>query len=233
MAELRGRPLSELLTGAAWETVQKNRQALLDGSTIDLEGHLTTASGRTVWTSAHANLFRNDAGKPEYIMVQVLDHSATHDAQSESQPLGSPSVPHAGYLHRPDHQHRSQRSHHLRQCHRHGYPCRRQISGRQEHSRLHRRRRAQRPSSPPSRNVRQMPAAQPNSPSSSCIPGGRKQRAPKGALRLRHHDGHGRSGKRHCPGTERHARADGFTGTAAQLGGPLLTDLPLESRMRF
>jgi len=82
--DLRGRPLSELLTGAAWETVQSQRQALLDGSTVDLEGHMTTASRRTVWTSAHANLLRNDAGKPEYIMVQVLDHSATHDAQSEA-----------------------------------------------------------------------------------------------------------------------------------------------------
>lgn len=82
--DLRGRPLSELLTGAAWDTVQSQRQALLDGSTIDLEGHLTTATGRTVWTSAHANLLRNSTGKPEYIMVQVLDHSATHEAQSEA-----------------------------------------------------------------------------------------------------------------------------------------------------
>ncbi len=82
--DLRGQPMSELLTSAAWEAVQSQRQTLLNGGTIDLEGHLSTANGRTVWTSAHANLLRNEAGKPEYIMVQVLDHSATHEAQSEA-----------------------------------------------------------------------------------------------------------------------------------------------------
>ncbi len=84
LEDMRGSPLSELLTGAAWETVQSQRQALLDGGIIDLEGHLTAATGRTVWTSAHANLLRNGSGKPEHIMVQVLDHSATHAAQSEA-----------------------------------------------------------------------------------------------------------------------------------------------------
>jgi PAS domain S-box-containing protein len=82
--DLRGRPLSDLLTEAAWETVQGQRQALLDGNTIDLEGHLTTATGRMVWTSTHAKLLRSQTGKPEYITVQVLDHSAAHDAQSEA-----------------------------------------------------------------------------------------------------------------------------------------------------
>lgn len=82
--ELRGSQLGELLTSEAWETVQNQRTELLNGGRIDLKGHLTTAKGRTVWTSAHANLLRNDAGKPEYIVVQVLDHSATHDAQSEA-----------------------------------------------------------------------------------------------------------------------------------------------------
>lgn len=79
--DLRGRALSDLFSGEAWETLQNQRQDLLNGQRIDLKGHLTTAGGRTVWTSAHANLLRNDAGKAEYIVVQVLDHSATHDAQ--------------------------------------------------------------------------------------------------------------------------------------------------------
>ena len=79
--ELRDHQLSELLTGSAWESVQSSRQALLEGNTVDLEGHITSANGRTAWTSAHANLLRNEAGRPEYIMVQVLDLSDTHDAQ--------------------------------------------------------------------------------------------------------------------------------------------------------
>ncbi len=82
--EIANRHLSELMAGDSWEKLQNERRALLDGGRVDLEGHLTTSTGRTVWTSAHATLHRNDAGKPEYIIIQVLDLSATRDAESQA-----------------------------------------------------------------------------------------------------------------------------------------------------
>ncbi|MEJ2089343.1 MAG: PAS domain S-box protein, partial [Gammaproteobacteria bacterium] len=82
LAELEGKPLSTLLTGEAWATVQNERQRLLNGERVDLEGHLKTANGRSIWTRAHVNLLRNDRQKPEFMIVQILDLSAEHDAES-------------------------------------------------------------------------------------------------------------------------------------------------------
>jgi len=82
--DLVGRQLGDLLSGEAWSEVQNQRAALLEGSTVDLENHLTTATGRTVWTSAHANLLRSAAGRPEFIVVQVLDLSDAHEAQNQA-----------------------------------------------------------------------------------------------------------------------------------------------------
>lgn len=80
--EIIGQPFSALLTGEAWETLQRQRRDLLEGGQVDLEGHLTTASGSTYWTRAHANLLRNEVARPEHIVVQILDLSASHDAES-------------------------------------------------------------------------------------------------------------------------------------------------------
>ncbi len=82
LEEIRSRPLSELLNGESWDKVQSRRRELLAGGRIDLNGYLTTASGRTVWTSAHATLLRSESGKPTYVVIQVLDLSATRDAES-------------------------------------------------------------------------------------------------------------------------------------------------------
>lgn len=79
---LVGRPLSELIAGEAWGRLQDQYRTLLDGGRVDLEGYLTTDDGRSVWASAHASLVKNDTGRPECIVIQVLDLSATRDAQS-------------------------------------------------------------------------------------------------------------------------------------------------------
>ncbi|MGE0625405.1 MAG: PAS domain S-box protein, partial [Pseudomonadales bacterium] len=84
LEEIGGQHLSDLMSGDSWEKVQNQRRALLEGGRVDLEGYLTTSTGRTVWTSAHATLLRNDAGKPEYMVIQVLDQSAARDAQSQA-----------------------------------------------------------------------------------------------------------------------------------------------------
>ena len=79
---LVGQPLSSLLTGEAWDTLQTERRRLLDGERVDLEGHLKTAKGKNIWTRAYANLLRNDLDKPEFMIVQILDLSAEHNATS-------------------------------------------------------------------------------------------------------------------------------------------------------
>ncbi len=79
-----GEPLSAFIDGEVWDKVQSDRRVLLEGGRINIEGYVTTANGRTVWTSAHASLLRSDDGRPEYVVVQVLDLSATHDARSEA-----------------------------------------------------------------------------------------------------------------------------------------------------
>ena len=80
--QITGQAFSDLLAGEAWETVQNQQRQLLEDGRIDLEGHLVTAGGRAIWTRAYANLVRSAAGKPQYIVVQVLDLSATRNAES-------------------------------------------------------------------------------------------------------------------------------------------------------
>jgi len=84
LEDVVGQPLSSLLTGEAWDTLQNQRRRLLNGERVDLEGHLKTANGRNIWTRAHANLLRSDLDKPEFMVVQILDLSAAHDAESEA-----------------------------------------------------------------------------------------------------------------------------------------------------
>ena len=80
--EITDQAFADLLAGEAWETVQSQRQQLLKGGRIDLEGHMVTAGGRAIWTRAYANLVRSASGKPQFIVVQVLDLSATRNAES-------------------------------------------------------------------------------------------------------------------------------------------------------
>jgi diguanylate cyclase (GGDEF)-like protein/PAS domain S-box-containing protein len=74
-------PLSALL-GDAWDTLQGHRTQLLNGERIDLEGQITTAPDHRVWCKAHAKLLKNHQDRPQHVILQILDLSATRDAQS-------------------------------------------------------------------------------------------------------------------------------------------------------
>ncbi|MCB1685387.1 MAG: PAS domain S-box protein [Pseudomonadales bacterium] len=79
---LTGQPFRDLLTGEGWTRLQADRERLLSGGRLDLEGKLRTRAGQTFWTRGYATLLRNDQGRPEHILVQILDQSAAHDAST-------------------------------------------------------------------------------------------------------------------------------------------------------
>ena len=82
LEQLIGQPLTSLLAGDARETLNNQHQNLLNGGRVDLEGLLTTATGRSLWAQAHARLLNDAFDHPEHIVVQILDLSATRDAES-------------------------------------------------------------------------------------------------------------------------------------------------------
>ena len=47
---LQGRQFRELIAGEAWEQLQSDREQLVAGGRVDLEGRLQTSSGQSLWT---------------------------------------------------------------------------------------------------------------------------------------------------------------------------------------
>ena len=79
---LQGRQFRELIAGEAWEQLQSDREQLVAGGRLDLEGRLQTSSGQSLWTRGYATLIRSDQNRPDLIVVQILDQSAAYEASA-------------------------------------------------------------------------------------------------------------------------------------------------------
>jgi len=81
-SSIHGTRFEDLLEGEAWTTIQAQRQSLLQGEQLEIEGRIRVASGKRPWTRGHASLVHDERGKPEFILVQVLDLTAARSALS-------------------------------------------------------------------------------------------------------------------------------------------------------